>query len=186
MKIVRWIVISGASVLFMTSQLPAQVLVADCGELHPFPGGCSDPTCQSCVCGIDESCCGGGVISFGWDSVCVDIGKEPLQCLVDCVQEQQAIDTDGDGVPDDDDACADSDVGATVVIDGCDSGVANTVGDDGCTVADLVEPCADGVRNHGAYVRCVSHVTNDLKAAGELTGEEKDALQSCAGQADIP
>ena len=50
-------------------------------------------------------------------------------------------DSDGDGIPDDEDNCPNSDLSDTVVIDGCDSGVANTLLSDGCTIADLI---ADG------------------------------------------
>jgi hypothetical protein len=96
------------------------------------------------------------------------------------------IDTDGDGVPDDVDACPASDLSATVVIDGCDSGVINSLGTDGCTISDLAAMCADGTKNHGQYVSCVSHLTNDLKKAGVITGREKGAITSCAGQANLP
>ena len=96
------------------------------------------------------------------------------------------IDTDGDGIGDDDDACVNSDLNATVVIDSCDSGVDNTLGSDGCTISDLVAMCVDGANNHGQYVRCVSHLTNDLKKAGEISGSDKGAITSCAGQADLP
>jgi hypothetical protein len=40
--------------------------------------------------------------------------------------------------------------------------------------------------NHGQFVSCVSHMTNDLKKAGTITGQQKGAIQSCAAQADIP
>lgn len=96
------------------------------------------------------------------------------------------IDSDGDGIADDDDACPDSDLGLTVVIDGCDSGVDNTLGSDGCTLSDLVGLCAVGAKNHGKYVSCTSHLTNDLKKGGVITGAEKGAITSCAAQADIP
>ena len=32
----------------------------------------------------------------------------------------------------------------------------------------------------------VSPTRYDLKQAGTITGQQKDAIQSCAGQADIP
>ncbi len=96
------------------------------------------------------------------------------------------IDTDGDGIPDDEDACPDSDLSPTVVIDGCDSGVDNSLGADGCTLSDLIGECAEGVGNHGQFVRCVSHLTNDLKKARIITGAEKGAIMSCAAQADLP
>ena len=94
--------------------------------------------------------------------------------------------SDRDGVPDGMDSCIGSDQSATVVIDGCDSGVANTVFADGCRISDSIEDCADGATNHGKFVSCVAHYTNDLKKNGTITGAQKGAIQSCAGQADIP
>jgi hypothetical protein len=100
---------------------------------------------------------------------------------------EYAIDSDNDGIPDDEDTtCPDSDLSATVVIDGCDSEVPNTVFPSGCTISDLIAACAEGASNHGQFVSCVSQVTNDLKKAGTITGQQKDAIQSCAEQADIP
>ena len=99
---------------------------------------------------------------------------------------EYAIDSDNDGIPNDEDDCPNSDLSATVVIDGCDSAVPNTVFPSGCTISDLIAACAEGARNHGQFVSCVSHMTNDLKKAGTITGQQKDAIQSCAGQADIP
>jgi Concanavalin A-like lectin/glucanases superfamily len=81
------------------------------------------------------------------------------------------------------DECPNSDLSATVVIDGCDSGVPNTVFPSGCTISDLVVACAEGASNHGQFVSCVSHVTNDLR--GTITGQQKGAIQSCAAQANI-
>lgn len=95
-------------------------------------------------------------------------------------------DSDCDGIPDTEDACLDSDLGPTVVIDDCDSEVDNELLDNGCTVADLVKKCAEGVRNHGEWARCVAHLTEDLKKAGNIDGREKGAIESCAGKADIP
>lgn len=95
-------------------------------------------------------------------------------------------DSDCDGIPDTEDACLDSDLGASVAIDDCDSNVDNELLDNGCTLADLVAECAEGVRNHGEWVNCVAHLTRDLKKSGILNGREKGAIQSCAGQADIP
>jgi hypothetical protein len=95
-------------------------------------------------------------------------------------------DNDGDGVPNDEDECPDSDVSATVVIDGCNTGVTNTLFATGCTIADRIAACAEGARNHGQFVSCVAHVTNDLKKAGAITGQQKGAIQSCAAHADMP
>ena len=95
-------------------------------------------------------------------------------------------DADGDGVRDDQDACPNSNTSTAVVIDGCDSGVSNILSPSGCSISDLVTKCAEGVRNHGGFVSCVAHLTNDLRNAGIITGAQKGAIQRCAAHADIP
>ncbi len=91
-----------------------------------------------------------------------------------------------EGIPDDEDECPNSDLSPTVVIDGCDSEVDNTlfVGDEdfgnGCTISDLIAECAEDVGNHGKFVSCVAKLTNDLKKAGIISGKEKGTIQSCA------
>lgn len=94
--------------------------------------------------------------------------------------------SDQDGVPDGVDFCIGSDTSPTVVIDGCDSGAGNDVSSLGCSISDQIAEYAAGASNHGKFVSCVSHLTNALKKAGVITNQEKGAIQSCAGQADIP
>jgi len=88
-------------------------------------------------------------------------------------------DTDGDGIPDSEDQCVDSDLSPTVVIDGCDSGVPNILLTDGCTISDKIAILAD-------FRRAVTHYTNDLKKDGVITGKQKGAMQSCVGQGNVP
>ncbi|MFC1591318.1 hypothetical protein ACFL43_02215 [Thermodesulfobacteriota bacterium] len=95
-------------------------------------------------------------------------------------------DADGDGLGDACDACPESDTGETIVIDGCDSAVANQAFDGGCRMADKMMQCADGAKNHGKFVSCVAHLTNDWKKSSLITGDDKEAVQGCAGEADIP
>ena len=95
-------------------------------------------------------------------------------------------DADGDGICGDADACPGSDISDTVVIDGCDSGVANLLFDDGCTMADLIAECAANASNHGGFVSCVAQLTNGWKQEGLISGQEKGAIQSCAAQSRIP
>ena len=101
------------------------------------------------------------------------------------LQANDQGDSDGDGAGD---AC-DADADAVDVIDAEDaclfSPVGETVNASGCAVADLC-PCTHSDtgkkwKNHGAYVKCVAHTTNDFVAAGLLTQAEKDAIQSAAG-----
>ncbi|HEY0554785.1 MAG TPA: PA domain-containing protein [Thermoanaerobaculia bacterium] len=94
--------------------------------------------------------------------------------------------SDGDGVPDGVDQCLGSSRDATVIIDGCNSGVANTTFPTGCRISDQINDCAVGAGNHGGFVSCVAHLTNDLKKSGVISGSDKGAIQSCAGQARIP
>ncbi len=100
--------------------------------------------------------------------------------------EAPSDDSDGDGVPDSEDECPDSDLSPTIVIDECDTGVENQLLEDGCTMADLIALCAEGVTEHGAFIRCVAHLTNFWKCDRLISGQDKGHIQSCAAQADIP
>jgi hypothetical protein len=90
-------------------------------------------------------------------------------------------DRDGDGVTDDVDSCPESDLGATVVIQSCDSGVPNTQLGEGCNIADEIAVIAAGAKNHGKFVSGVAELGNSLKKDGIISGAQKGALQSCAG-----
>jgi hypothetical protein len=90
-----------------------------------------------------------------------------------------APDADLDGIPDGVDQCAHTNLAPTVVIGTCNSGVPNTLFTTGCTISDLVAACAAGAGNHGGFASCVSHMTNDLKKDGIISGSQKGAIQSC-------
>ena len=94
--------------------------------------------------------------------------------------------SDGDGVPDGRDQCLGSSRDATVIIDGCNSGVTNTTFSTGCRISDQINDCTVGAADHGAFVSCVANLTNTLKANGTITGQQKGAIQSCAARARIP
>jgi hypothetical protein len=99
--------------------------------------------------------------------------------------EADTVDTDGDGVTDDMDHCADSDLRPKVDVNGVQPGetsVDNTVGDDGCTVQDLVNACAAKAKNHGQYVSCITHLANELKTAGFITAAQKAEMTKGAAQ----
>ncbi len=95
-------------------------------------------------------------------------------------------DSDNDGVSDERDECANSDLSTFVVIDGCGSGVENYSWDTGCTLSDLITNCAADAINHGQFVSCVSGITNGLKKYKMISGVEKGAIQDCAANAQIP
>jgi hypothetical protein len=93
-------------------------------------------------------------------------------------------DVDGDGVVNSMDEC-EAPVTETVVIEQCDTGVGNPVNEYGCAISDQLMQCADDVRNHGQYVRCVSRMTRDLKKDGVIYGSDKGAIMQCAAQSSI-
>ena len=95
-------------------------------------------------------------------------------------------DDDGDGDGDGADACPRSDLSPTVVIDGCDSGVGNLTVAAGCNVSDEIAAIAAGAGHHGQFVRGVSHLLNDLKRAGVISGAQKGAIMSCAAGSSLP
>jgi len=99
-------------------------------------------------------------------------------------QAATSADTDGDGIPDDQDQCVSSDLSSTVVIDGCDSGVPNILFPDGCTISDDIAELAGNSTSHDDFVSSVAHHTNDLMKDGIIRGKQKGAIQSCAGHAD--
>src|SRR4029453_4600440 len=60
-------------------------------------------------------------------------------------------DADLDAAPTEADPCPDSDLRATVIVDGCDSAVVNGTTEAGCTIADAIAGCGADARNHGAF-----------------------------------
>ncbi len=95
-------------------------------------------------------------------------------------------DDDNDGVADVDDACVQSDLTPTVVVDGCDSGVANALLGGGCTISDEIAVLAAGAGNHGQFVSSVAHLLNGLKKDGVISGAQKGAIMSCVAGSNLP
>jgi len=96
------------------------------------------------------------------------------------------VDSDGDGINDDEDAYPDSDTQPTVSIDGCSSGVDNEPLSDGAFMMDLINECAANAANHGAFVSCVTQLANDWKAAGLISGNQKSSITGCASSSSLP
>ncbi|MCZ6579596.1 MAG: hypothetical protein O6927_09690 [Gammaproteobacteria bacterium] len=74
--------------------------------------------------------------------------------------------------------CPNSDLSSTVVINSCDSGVPNQVVVAGCSIMDGINACPMDFQ--GELSSCVSHLTNNLKFAGLITGKQKGHIQKCA------
>ena len=96
------------------------------------------------------------------------------------------IDVDADEACDGEDICLESNLNETTIIDDCDSKVENMLFDDGCTMSDMIAECVESAKNHGKFVSCVAHLTNEWKKEKLISGKEKGAIQSCAAQSDIP
>jgi PA domain-containing protein len=92
-------------------------------------------------------------------------------------------DADLDGVPDDVDCSVHSILTPTIVIDGENTGVVNLLFSSGCTTSDLIAKIHDEAGNHGEFVSGVSHLTNELKDSGLISGKDKGAIQSAAAHA---
>jgi hypothetical protein len=161
----------------------SRICAGDCDDAAPSvrPGAAEvydgvDNNCDGAVDeGLDDD--GDGVPDF--NDLCGDtpagVGVGPDGCTV-CVV---IIDTDGDGIVDEADLCPASDLSSAVVIDGCDTGVANHLSADGCTILDGIAACAAAAGNHGQLASCVSHLTNELKRDGVISGKDKGAIQAC-------
>ena len=91
-------------------------------------------------------------------------------------------DADGDGYADDADGCPAGNAAPTVVLNGCDSGAPNVAFAGGCTLADQIAALHASAKNHGQFVANVAKLLNDLMKSGQLTGDQKGAIQSCAAQ----
>jgi ELWxxDGT repeat protein len=72
-----------------------------------------------------------------------------------------------------------------VFVDGCNTGITDQLYQ-GKYITTWIEECADSAENHGEFVSCVAHLTNDHMKAGIISGSEKDAIQICAAQANNP
>ena len=95
------------------------------------------------------------------------------------------LDSDGDGVIDYTDACKNSNVDETLSIDGCQTGIVNSVDADGCTLADaLATSCSAGTAAsaHGEFTACVAHLADAWREAARIDRDEAGRLTACAGK----
>jgi hypothetical protein len=115
----------------------------------------------------------GDGVANGDDNCVFDVNPAQEDFDGDGVGNACDTDVDGDGIIDANDACVPTPVG----------GVVST---EGCSIPELC-PCAhpeggDKWKNHGGYLSCVAHATNDFVAADLITEGEKDAIVSAAAE----
>jgi len=119
---------------------------------------------------------GGPTPGFDGDVDVFTIMRGIDTCIFDF---ENMLDSDGDGVPDFEDDCPNSDTGVTVVIGDCDSGVENISLGDGCTLADVVNQLLNDSGNYGQFVSALSLA---VKKTGVLSGKEFGRIVSCAAR----
>jgi hypothetical protein len=102
--------------------------------------------------------------------------------------ECEPADEDGDGVPDADDHCPDSDLDGFVQVGSVTTTIDNAaigVDADGCSVQDLVNECEDHAKNHGQFVSCINQLANDLYKDGTITKQQRDEMKSAAAKSSV-
>lgn len=134
----------------------------------------------------DLSSFAGSDFDLQFREVIPQLSTGPGQIEFDAISvKSELADRDGDGIPDDQDQCPDSDLRSTVFVEDCDSGVANQLFANGCTISDLIGEGSLEVRNHGEFVSQVANTLNELKRASLISGADKGAIQNCAAKSTI-
>lgn len=129
-----------------------------CCDAHDAPG-CEDPSCESCVCGIDAFCC-----AVSWDNLCVDTARQDCAGACQCGTGDCCVDNNTPG-------CADFD---------CESCVCAS--DAFCCDVTWDEICVfQAVNDCGAVCECT---LQDCCTAGTAAGCDNPACESCVCAAD--
>lgn len=74
---------------------------------------------------------------------------------------------------------------ATIVIDGCDSGVPNKVVSASVTMTDMISDCAENATNHGSFVSCSDILANGWAKKKLITPPQKTLIHNCAENSSI-
>jgi hypothetical protein len=95
------------------------------------------------------------------------------------------VDTDEDSVTDSQDSCPGSGHEATVIIGGCETGIANKALGNGCSMNDLIGQCMDGAGNRGKFVSCITGLVRDWRREGLIPKGKQLSITQCAAKAKI-
>ena len=110
-----------------------------------------------------------------------DVLDDQDNCPLHSNSDQNDLDQDGAG-----DIC-DTDDDNDDILDANDeclaTGPGEVVNDVGCSISDLC-PCDNAWKNHGGYVQCVAHASEEFLADGLITYDVKDSIVSDAGSSD--
>lgn len=92
---------------------------------------------------------------------------------------------DGDGVLPVCDVCPNSDLAAFITISTCSTGVPNLIGQDGCTMNDLLSQCFQTAPTHGEFVQCVVKLALEWARTNLITATQKDQITACTVRPDV-
>jgi len=142
-----------------------------CGDIDNCPAtpnpdqSDTDDDNQGNVCDDDDD--NDGVLDAD-DNCPLSANQDQADADGDDVGDVCDLDADGDGVIDKDDSCLGTTAG-------------EVVDEDGCSISQLC-PCDNKWKNHGAFVKCVAHASEEFVADGLITEVEKDAVVSEAAE----
>lgn len=94
-------------------------------------------------------------------------------------------DFDGDGWPDDQDACPQS-VTTFVTVGACTTAVPEQIAPNGCSLSDALSAMAGSSANHGIFVSQASHWLNELRSGNAIDNKQRSEIQRCVAQANTP
>jgi hypothetical protein len=89
-------------------------------------------------------------------------------------------DTDNDGLANDPDVCEASDLRGTIFVGDVNTGIANVLFGNGCTISDYVALVGSEAKNHGDFVSGVTKLAQALRDGGLITNEEYAILVNLA------
>jgi hypothetical protein len=98
--------------------------------------------------------------------------------------DEYLMDADMDGICWNEDENDNSNTDPTINIGGCDSGVINTLFENGLTMMDMIEECMKDAKNHGQFVSCVAHLMEYWVSEGLISEMDTDAIMGCAGRSN--